>query len=286
MIVIKQLIEFVYHSLMISIHQPQGILRQYIKLIVYSNFDSPHPIDRLIPDGTANLIIELGDEPQYIYDNDSLAPKTKYTKAWISGMQLDFISISASNKGLCVIQFHAAGAYPILHIPAYELNNRVVDAELILGKSILDLRDKISETAGMEKKFEVIEGWLTSRLRNQTVPEEVVKYAVHQTMMSPSHATINELIVKTGYSHKHFIRLFSKYVGITPKQYQRIIRFNHVLESINNGHYVDWASLSLDCGYYDQAHFIKEFRKFSGLNPQEYLAEQGEYLNYIPIYVS
>lgn len=268
---------------MVIFHQPGALLNQYVQIIVYSEYAPEHEIDRLIPDGTVNLIIELGETAQYIYDNHDLSKKSQHTGAWVSGMQTNYISISSSNKGMMVIQFHPAGAHSVLHLPVKELNNLVVDARLILGDCIYELREQMMEQPNVSNKIQLIENWLISRLKNQTIPESVVQYAVEQTLLNPSEMNIRQITEKIGYSHRHFVQLFNKFVGISPKQYQRIVRFNKVLESISNGEMISWAQLSLDCGYYDQAHFIKEFKNFSGLNPKEYLVEKGEFLNYIPV---
>ncbi len=270
---------------MVFFHQPGPALQQYVQGIVYSNFCPDHQVDRLIPDGTVNLIIELGDVPQFIYDNTDLSRKRKYSGAWVSGMQMEYISISAANKGMIVVQFCPSGAYPVLHVPIKELNNLVVDASLILGASIHDLREKLMEAPTVAQKIEFLEQWLSSRILEQTVPAAVVQYAVEQTLHNPTTINIQDIKDKIGYSHKHFIQLFNKYIGLSPKQFQRIVRFNKTLESINQGMAINWAQLSLDCGFYDQAHFIKEFKNFSGLNPTEYLSENVTYTNYIPIYL-
>ncbi len=255
----------------------------YIQCIVYSNYNPGHEIDRLIPDGTANLIIELGDVPQYIFDNKNLTRKSTYKGAWVSGMQTEFISISSANNGMLVVQFHPSGAFPILHLPINELQNQVVDADIVLGNSIYELREQLMEEHHIDKKIQLVENWLLQRLKDQSTPESVIQYAVALTIQYPSELSISEIKNKIGYSHRHFIQLFKKHVGLSPKQYQRIVRFNKVLESINNGENISWPQLSLSCGYYDQAHFIKEFKEFSGLNPKEYLYEKGEYANYVPV---
>ncbi len=268
---------------MVLFHQPVVLLRTYVQFIVYSEYKPPHEIDRLIPDGTVNLIIELGELPQYIYDNDDLSEKSKHTGVWLSGIQTEYLSISSANRGMIVIQFHPSGAHPILHIPVKELSNLVVDAGLILGDSIYELRDRMLEEPSIGKRIDLAENWLLGRVTEQSIPESVVQYAVEQTLQNPSEINIELLIKKIGYSHRHFVQLFKRFVGISPKQYQRIVRFNKVLESINRGECINWAKLSLECGYYDQAHFVKEFKSFSGLNPKEYLIEKGEYSNYVPI---
>ena len=77
--------------------------------------------------------------------------------------------------------------------------------------------------------------------------------------------------------------MFKFHVGMTPKGFLRVIRFQKAIEEISNRTSVDWTSIAHESGYYDQAHFINDFKAFSGYTPSEYAQKQFEYLNYIPV---
>ncbi|HMX79717.1 MAG TPA: helix-turn-helix transcriptional regulator, partial [Ferruginibacter sp.] len=85
------------------------------------------------------------------------------------------------------------------------------------------------------------------------------------------------------YSQKHLIKLFKDHVGITPKGFLKIIRFQKAVQEIEASKNIHWARLALESGYYDQAHFIHDFKEFSGFTPQEYTQKQYDYLNYIAV---
>ena len=125
---------------------------------------------------------------------------------------------------------------------------------------------------------------MLQRAKKSILPQAVVNYATLNIQQNPTLNSIFTISQHSGYSNKHFIQIFKKHVGLTPKSYQRIVRFNKVLQEIEKYKKIDWLKISLDCGYYDQAHFINEFKTFSGINPSEYLQQRGEYLNYIPIF--
>ena len=269
---------------MIRIHIPQGLLSNYIQSIVYTAYAPEHSIERLIPDGSTSLIIELGDQPQYIFANEDLSKKQAYQKAWVSGLHSEYIAISANNsRGMCVIQFKPVGAFAILQIPMSELKNAVIDADLVLGNTILELRERLIQEKNIHQRFQLIEQWLYNRLTQQTIPEKVIDYIIQQTNNNLTQLSVKEIIQKTGYSHRHTVALFKKLVGTTPKQYHRISRFNQALLKIEQGTHFNWIDLAVECGYYDQAHFIKEFKKFSGFSPEDFVQEKGEYINYIPL---
>ena len=84
-----------------------------------------------------------------------------------------------------------------------------------------------------------------------------------------------------GLSAKRFIERFKIEVGLTPKRYCRVRRFQRALALANRGRRVDWTGVALDCGYFDQAHFIHDFRSFAGLTPTEYLAARTSFQNHV-----
>ena len=89
---------------------------------------------------------------------------------------------------------------------------------------------------------------------------------------------------ETGLSRRRFAQLFREQVGLTPKLYCRLHRFQQVLRQIASGAPVDWADLALAGGYCDQAHLVNEFRNFSGISPSVYLANERSFANHVPTY--
>jgi AraC-like DNA-binding protein len=86
-----------------------------------------------------------------------------------------------------------------------------------------------------------------------------------------------------GLSARRFADVFAKEVGLTPKLFCRVRRFQRVLRVIRVGQEIDWAEIALSCGYYDQAHFNHDFRAFSGINPSTYLAACTPHMSHVPI---
>lgn len=268
-----------------KIHIPEPPLGNYISSFVYyKDYNPEHSIEKLLPDGSVNIIIELDEIKRYTFE-ESFTPKTKCIKAWISGMQNVPVYYSAvKSSRMFVIQFKASGSYPFLQLPLPELNNLIIDAELVLGNDILWLREQLLESSTPEFMFSHVENWLINRAKNSALPEAIVDFATTQIIQRPTLNSLKSIAAKSGYSQKQFIEIFKKYVGLAPKSFQRIVRFNNVLAEITKQKKIDWSGISSDCGYYDQAHFINEFKYFSGINPTEYLVQKGEYPNYLPVY--
>lgn len=270
-------------------HNISPDLQAYIEAIFhFKAFQPDHSIERVVPTGHIFLIFELDGIPRNTFDNESLAPQATYTEAWISGMHKRYISISAhQDSEMLVIQFKPTGAYPFLHIPVHELNGKVIAAEEIVGSPIKVLRQHILEGEGHEAKFQAAEEWLSQRFRQDLVPPPAILELVQRLKEAPAltASELTTLVQSYPYSQKHLINQFKKYLGLTPKYFQRIFRFNEILAKIYQKQTLSWTQISYDCGYTDQSHFIKEFRHFSGFNPQEFLSQKfsEEEPNFFPL---
>lgn len=272
--------------MLLKIFHPPPPLHTFVESITYyTDYTAGYAVDRLLPDGTVNLIIDLTEAPKFIFDNETLHEKASYRKAWISGMHRDYISITAGdNSAMMVIRFFAGTAGLFFQLPLSELTDQVLDADLLLGQTEMNaLRDALLEAPDAETKFDRAVAWLLQRQQAAQAIPAVVNYAVEQLLCNPAMLTIDALTRKTGYSNKHLNHLFQKHVGVSPKQLLRISRFQKVLWELENREKPLWTHLALDCGFYDQAHFINEFKRFSGLSPEIYLEEKGPFINYIPL---
>ena len=94
---------------------------------------------------------------------------------------------------------------------------------------------------------------------------------------------IGQMADEIGISHKHLLREFDRCVGLTPKTFARVCAFQRAIQSVGHKAQVEWAETAARCGYYDQAHLIREFRVFSGLTPTNYLMKRGPFLNYLEV---
>lgn len=266
-------------------YQPAFPLSLAVENIVfYEGYSPPHHKERLLPDGGTDLVIDLTQVPKNVYDNEDFSRFSPFKKAWISGIRREFITIDAGqNASMMVVRFHAGAGHIMFQFPLSELAGSIVEAEAVWGNAFLALREYLIELPTPEAKFAALETWLLGRMHREAEPHPVVGYALDRICREPHLLTVADIQRKTGFSNKHFIHLFEKYVGVAPKTYLRILKFQRVLAEIEQARKICWSDIAYGCGYYDQAHFIKEFRHFSGLNPTAYLAEKGEFLNYIPL---
>ena len=263
----------------------EDVLEDALDAMFYIQGYAPeHRIERLIPDAKISLVIELDDQERHVYDNETLQPNQSCMQAWFSGMHTGFISISAlENTELLAIQFKPGKAYPFIDKPLDLYLNKVVPATELFGDSIVNLRDKIRESADPEQKLNMAAQWLMDRFEPALAPPHPISTAINQIVTHPVLPTLKDILNQQDYSKKHFLYLFKKYVGLSPKSLQRILRFAEVLRLIQSEEHISWAQISVDCGYYDQSHFIKDFLHFSGYNPKEFLDEDHERPNFFPV---
>lgn len=265
---------------------PKSPLNQFVECFIYHEaFNPPHSVDRFLPDGNVEIIIDLDDIPKFIYDNDSLKEIQSCQRVWASGVRTEPISIHSGkdSTGMLIIAFKRGMAYPFFPFPMQEISDAVVDADLIWGNDFALLRERILENKNSVRKFEIVEDFLLGNYLSKLILNPCVEYALNKIIHQPNQISMQKLNNKIGYSQKHFIKLFKDQIGIAPKSYLKIMRFQKAISDIEAQKEIDWAWLSHDCGFYDQAHFINDFKAFSGFTPEEYEKRKGDFLNYIPV---
>jgi AraC-type DNA-binding domain-containing proteins len=258
---------------------PAPPLSRFVELLwYYENAPKPHQKERLMPDGCITLVINLIEDETRLYDPDDLDKVRKLTGCTVSGPHTKCFAIDTDEQ-TCVIgiSFRPAGAVPFLKLPSDELQNQHVDLEDLWGGLAAVLRERVLAAKGAEGKLRVVELALLERAAGMFDGQPVVEYAVESFLSRPETARISEISDQTGFSSRRFIELFKHHVGITPKLFCRVRRFQHVLRRITSGRPVNWSGIALDGGYFDQAHFIHDFRAFSGINPSKYLADYKDY---------
>ena len=266
------------------IYKPGLPLSQFIDFFFYyEGFHAEHSMEKLLPDGSIDLLIDLTETPKKLYHNEEATSYTVFKKSWISGMKTNYILIDASVSNMVGVHFKPGGCYPFVDFPMLELNDLTIELDSIWSKDANALRETILHEPSVDKRFSILEKYFLQKGKNKMENHVLLHYSVSQLVQSPQMWTIRSLSDKTGITQKHLITLFKKYVGLSPKMFSRINKFQKVLQLIEQQKKIDWSMLAYECGYFDQAHFIKEFQAFSGINPAAYLGKRGPYLNYIPI---
>jgi AraC-like DNA-binding protein len=269
-------------------HIPRPPLGRFIDwLWYYDDCYPPHRREHVLPDGTFELVIDLRDEPRKLFDRTNLTRYQAFRRGWLSGTHSEYLVIDAlPNSSMIGAHFKPGGAAAFLGVPAHELNDKVIEVEAIWGGSARDLRERLLAAPRPEMKFRLLEDFLMggfTRMNGAADRSPRVAWALHEFLQQPHVNRISAVADRLGVSHKHFIEEFRKHVGLTPKRFCRIQRFQRVLAQIQRQRTIAWADLACSCGYFDQAHFVNDFHAFAGLNPSVYLRHELDDPNFVPV---
>lgn len=168
------------------------------------------------------------------------------------------------------VRFRPGAAGMFFPVPARELHNLDIGLSEMLPAEADQLLNEVRSAADQDAEFRVVERYLMRKLRDASPVHPAVGYAVAQLSRRGSVRSVRQIQLDSGLSHTRFIHLFREHVGFTPKLFCRVRRFRFLLDRIENGLPIHWAELAADCGYFDQAHLIRDFRAFAGITPAEY----------------
>lgn len=267
-------------------YRPGRPLGEFVELLwLYEGFARPaHERERLLPDGSVEVVFNLAEDKIRLYDREDTRKFRTFPGSIISGPHTQFFVIDTAEQGVVAgIHFKPGGAYPFLKMPGSELHNQHVGLEEIWGPLAGLLREQLLAAKSPEARLKILERGLYLAAGGELARHPAVAYALKEFCGAPGGRTIAEVTNQIGLSARRFIEVFQREVGLTPKLFCRVRRFQKVLPYIRRGIAIDWAQIALDCGYYDQAHFIHDFQAFSGINPSAYLAACTPHLNHVPM---
>jgi len=276
--------------------KPEGALARYVSSIWYARGGMQgHRMERVLPNGSMQMIVNLAHS--WIADLRPLAVALQRGEALpkagaplaasvLVGMQTRYVLIDTAELDEVMGVVFEPGA--LLHFMGESANifrDRETPLADVFGAEADRLRDRLLEEPEVAAKFDCVERFLCTRFRTETetAQEAVVRFAVATIQHDPSAVRIASLTREIGYSARRFTEVFSRQVGLTPKLYARVCRFQRVVQHLHRGVEIPWAELAIDCGYYDQSHFTNDFHAFSGVSPTTYSAAHRTWSNHVPV---
>ncbi len=265
--------------------KPPARLADFVDLFwLHEGYDTVHEKERLLPDGTVELVINLREDRIPVYDPRHPEQFHTIPGCVISGPRSEFFVIDTASSALTIgVHFKPGGAFPFFCVPPGELSNQSLALEALWGPDSARLRERLLMAPTPEQKFRVMECCLLERLAKPLERHPAVLFALQQFGRSQCPAPVSHVADAVGFSHRHFIQLFSNEVGLTPKLFSRVSRFQKVVRATHALGEIDCAQVALDCGYYDQAHFNHDFYGFAGITPLEYLERKTPHVNHVPM---
>jgi len=264
--------------------KPGPPLDEFVQALwVFAGDPLPHAKERALPDGCTLLIVNLHEDRTRIYDRHDFSLRQSFNGCALIGPQTEYNVIDTQRTAMAGVHFKPGGAYPFLAPPADELHGTQLPLDVLWGGFAGELRERLLEAATADERLCITERALLARARRTLARHPAVKFALEQFRRGPHTKTIADVTDRTGLSPRRFIEVFRREVGLTPKLFCRVRRFQQALHLVGAGKPVEWTDVALDAGYFDQAHFIHDFRAFSGINPSTYAEARTPFPNHVPL---
>ena len=263
---------------------PRSRLRDCVELLwLRDNSEPAHQEKReaILPDGRPHLVINLSEDAVRVFPNVQDASCDTLDGTVFCGAHSSPYAILPTASVVMGVHFRAGGAYPLFAMQEELRNLRIPLAELC-GKAAGELREQLLAAPSTAARFAVLEKFLLARMQSSRVLHRAVAHAL-RSFTGAESMSVNDLLRETGLSRRYFSRVFSEQVGLTPKLFQRVQRFQRIMEACATRSELGWTTTALEAGYYDQAHFIHDFRAFCSVTPSEYLAARVTQRNHLPI---
>lgn len=257
--------------MIVSEHFPSAPLNSYIKALRYSEGSPVYQHLKMLPSPALNLMINF-DGAFNCYKPQDAKPYATYTESWSIGLwNTHHILDWPRHMQLLIVDFKPGGAYPFLHVPLSELHNDIVPLDAIWGNLAAEIRERLNSAPNIRARFGLLEQWLLTRVGEAPEGLEAVQYAAAEIAQHHGALSIRSLAEDVGMSHNHLTRQFQQLVGATPKELARIYRFRYAISTLDHSGPIDWGQVASHADYYDQAHFNKDFKAFTGHTPTDFL---------------
>ncbi len=256
--------------------KPSHPLSEYVQLIWIMQSESPddhYPRERILPDGIVEVVFHYG-EPFITHraDGSSYVQSAAFA---ISQMR-QFIEIESNGQiGFVAVRFLPWGAYHFFKTSIKKFLDDSIDAETIWPNSYQRLATKIREATDHLTRKLAVEHFLLAQLVENRREDNRVDQAVKLIRQSGGQKSIGQLCQQLEISEKGLQRAFLATVGTTPKVFSRVSRFLYLCSNLGKYRDKSLTDLTYDCGYFDQAHFIKEFKQFSGFTPKQFFEREN-----------
>lgn len=230
--------------------------------------------EKVVPRETVELMVNFGGR-QTVHWDDRPDRAQHFRRAWVSGLQTACLDIESPTAAqLVVASLHPAHAAALLGVAGHEVCGQVVALDDVLARTANDLADRLEETPSVVGRFLLFEDFLRDRLRRARPVVPAVDRAVRRILATGGQVSAAALRADLGCSARYLETRLAEHVGLSPKQFSRLVRFSRAVERIREAAEVRWADIAADCGFYDQPHFNREFRRFTGVSPGEFLAQR------------
>ncbi len=186
--------------------------------------------------------------------------KTSFVRAW-HPKHCHFISV----------RFVANGYFKILGIPQTKFTGHLIELDDVIQNHVKDVIPELRQAPDARRRFHIVCRWLKAELGHAPIKQNLLSDYIIARFENNPYMSVKELSRETGFTRKHLGQRFKQEAGLSLKTYQKVERLQRVLKAIRNKRVRGWAELACDNRYYDQSHFIKDFKQLTGSTPSDFI---------------
>lgn len=256
--------------------RPLPSLARYVKCywtLSIDGLDKPGEPETVFPDGCLEVVFNFAERFRRFHLNGEIELQPS---AIVVGQMRRFVKIQPTGTvDLFGVRFQTAGAYHFFKCGLSELTGKIVELDAVIGPNRRHLDERIRSAPTTEDRVAIIEGILLNSIKAQTSSEGLVEAVKEHIVQNDGVVSIYKTAREFGVSQRQLERYFRQLVGVSPKFYSRIIRFQSIVAANQFQRGDDLCELALKFGYYDQPHFIREFSEFAGKSPTGFIRENN-----------
>ncbi|MFD1630072.1 AraC family transcriptional regulator [Pseudopedobacter beijingensis] len=249
----------------------KSIVKYYWTLEVSADYTPKR--QQIIPDGCIEMAFNIGDDIKRIVSENEFII---HPCAMVLGQRTKSFDIEPTGYvNSFAICFFPYGFANFIDTPIKSLTDKETPIEFLFGKSTADnLEQKMRQATDTKERIEVIENFLLSKLNEQRTIENIVKSTIETLIETNGNTSIKGMLNNDLAKRRQLERTFSKQIGLSPKQLGKVIRLQAALNLLLNQEEDNLTHIAYESGYYDQAHFIRDFKEFIGTNPNVFLKNE------------
>jgi AraC-like DNA-binding protein len=246
---------------------------------------------RHLPAAEVPMVLNFGASHTRVDAKSGSTPQ-QLDDAWVTGLQTQYhLSEAIGERRFMVVRFTPLGAHLFFHLSMDSITDRTVPLEQVDRRIAELVSDRVMAASGWAEQFDAMERLIGSRMASYAVPPHI-EFAWNGLVRTWGQASVGSLAADAGCSHRHLIQQFRACIGLPPKKLAMLLRFSRSLTAVTGSEPANspskpflhgsappgagalrarWAHIAAECGYFDQAHLIHEFRSFAGTTPSELL---------------
>ncbi len=236
-------------------------------------------MQRIIPNGLSELIYYFNDKPESTDKNICISARTVVTGQLSKHYDLKV----TGNLSMFSIVFQPFALSAFIGFPSSEFLNKAIPIRFLFKGSVNELEDRLALAKSFYQRINIVETFLQNLLHKRSKYQfylSRIKHSIQLINQTKGMVNIDKLADEACFGRKQFERAFLETVGISPKQFLKVIRFQNAIHEKAISNQLNMTALTYKCGYYDQSHMTNDFQKFSGLSPKKFFDEYQAYSDY------